>query len=192
MMQASGWQPARKLMAPGSVLPRAVLWFLVVLLAVGCATPDAGLRPEYPPIPTNVPEPALIFVAIDSLQPTLRWESFPRDKDRKAGLVSRIRNVTYDLRICRADDLGPVVYARQGLLAPSHQIEEPLEPSTEYFWAVRARFELDGHARVTEWSGFGDIADRSPRRTGRSWGWVSWRAPTLPLPNYYRFKTPPK
>ena len=39
---------------------------------------------------------------VDSLQPTLRWETFPRPADFAAdttGVMSRVRNVTYDLRI---------------------------------------------------------------------------------------------
>ena len=47
---------------------------------------------------------------------------------------------------------GDVVYAREGLPAPWHTVEQPLAPGGRYFWSVRARFELDGRERVTDWS----------------------------------------
>ncbi|MFQ5658186.1 MAG: hypothetical protein ACE5G5_11635 [Candidatus Methylomirabilales bacterium] len=117
------------------------------------------------------------------MQPTFRWESFPRPQDYEAdkvGLLRRIQNVTYDLKIWRAEDDYPVeeVYSREGLPEPLHKIEEPLEPSTKYLWSIRARFEIEGHFRVTEWG-----------------IWVSYRAqrlPRVPNPFYYRFKTPPE
>ncbi len=71
-----------------------------------------------------------------------------------------------------------MVYSRQGLPEPGHKIEAPLEPVTEYFWSVRARFELDGQTRVTPWSAaLGDPAE-GPLQ--------------LPRPSYFRFKTPPR
>lgn len=154
------------------LLPGALL--VVLLLLAGCALPIpvSGLRPEYPEVRAG-------FVEVDSLQPTLRWESFPRSQDHaedKEGLLSRIRNVSYDLRIWRAENDYPVelIYARQALPEPVHKVEAPLEPSTNYFWTIRARFELDGHTRVTQW---GVVA------TGR-------RLPLIPNPFYYRLKTP--
>jgi hypothetical protein len=33
-----------------------------------------------------------------------------------------------------------------------YRIDMMLEPSTEYYWTVRARFKLDGQTRVTRWS----------------------------------------
>jgi hypothetical protein len=47
-----------------------------------------------------------------------------------------------------------------------HTLETPLEPSSLYFWTVRARFELGGQVKVTDWG-------------------VS----RVPHPSYYRFKT---
>ncbi len=41
------------------------------------------------------------------------------------------------------------VYARAGIPALSHTLEEAVQPSTKNFWTVRARFELDGQPRVT-------------------------------------------
>lgn len=158
----------------------AVLWLLTWV--VGC-TPVAisGLRPEYP-------EARLEFAKVDSLQPTLRWEVFPRSQDRGAdreGLLGRIGNVTYDVKIWRADVEGrieypaEVAYSRRGLQEPWHKIEEPLKPSTKYFWSIRARFELDGHPKVTQWG-----VMENPYSPGVA------RSPLVPNPLHYRFKTP--
>ena len=151
-------------------------------LVVGCAgrvsVPVSGLRPHYP-------EPSLKFVEVDSLQPTLSWEAFPRPIDLgENGVKGRISNVTYDLRIWRADEESPrgypaeIVYARRGLREPWHTIEQPLMTSTLYFWSIRARFELDGQPRVTQWG-----------VTKLSYPGVP-PIRHVPHPDHYRFETP--
>ncbi len=151
----------------------------------------------------------MAYVKVDSLQPTLLWEPFPRPQDHEAdkeGVLKRIRNVAYDLKILRALDNYPIelIYARQGLPEPSHSIEEPLEPSTKYFWTIRARFELDGHSRVIAWGGWlthrGGAETDWDRLTPHASRWErtyyesldSWRQALVPNPFYYRFKTPRK
>ena len=108
---------------PGPYLARrhAVLWGLCWVIAwfslTACAVIDVsyGLRPE----PSG----------LQSTQPTLRWESFPppRDSFAVAGQAEgRLQEVTYELRIWRADwqdrprELvpGKLVYSRQGLTTP--------------------------------------------------------------------------
>ncbi len=96
------------------------------------------------------------FVQVDSLQPVLQWKSFPTAKDLKAdktGELGRISDVTYELKILRAQDSfqGDVVYTRTGLSNHSHQVERPLIPLTRYFWSVRVRFRLDDENRETGW-----------------------------------------
>ncbi len=129
---------------------------------------------------------------VDSLRPTLRWESFPRREDLEAdreGVLRRVNAVTYDLKIWKAMEgyqsrriqrqeiaaPGELVYSRTGLPGPSHRVETPLEPSTQYFWTVRARFKINGRSRVTEW---GELII----------------VPGLPfdpkIVSYYRFETP--
>jgi hypothetical protein len=87
--------------------------------------------------------------------PTLRWQAFPKAEHRAAdpALVERIRDVRYEVVIARADGLGagPVVYRRDGLTEPRHQVETPLAAGQRYFWTVRAVFTLDGRERVSEW-----------------------------------------
>ena len=95
---------------------------------------------------------------LESLRPTMRWETFPGEK------------VTYDLRIWELKELstggfredmkmlhiaskvGEVVYKSEGLTESEHTLETSLSPSTTYAWSVRARFVQDGKVRVTEWS----------------------------------------
>jgi hypothetical protein len=97
------------------------------------------------------------FAEVNSLQPILQWKSFPTAKDIKAdktGELSRARNVSYELKICRAQDSSQedIVYTRTGLQDPSHKIERPLTPLTRYFWSVRVRFKLDDDYRETKWT----------------------------------------
>ena len=169
---------------------QGLLWLIVLALVGGCTMrlSVCGLRPEYPEVLYSLTGTQVAFVWVDSLQPTLRWESFPRPQDREAdkeGILNRIGTVGYDLRIWRAENDYPaeMVYSRQGLPNASHTIEDPLEPSAKYFWTIRARFEIEGHPRVAEWG----LSEHpwplgpSPCKLGR-----------IPIPNYYRFKTPPK
>jgi hypothetical protein len=175
--------------APGAGDPtrrrRSIRWAVLLLLA-GCGPPVYGLRPEYPepklesPFLSLEPPARAAFVKVDSLQPTLQWESFPDSNDRSVELewlLGRIRNVSYDLKLYRAEHDYPaeVIYARSGLPWPSHRVETPLKPSATYFWTVRARFELDGVTRVTPW---GRI--RGVRSTDL----------VVPSPFYYGLKTP--
>ena len=161
---------------------------LVFLPLAACAAPldVAGLRPL-------APEPYSHPPKLQSLQPELRWESFPRPTDLKAdrsGWVSRVRHVTYDLRIWRGsrDPYGyqevypaELVYARTALATPEHLVEMPLAPDTQYLWSVRARFELDGQPRVTPWGVLlmpGHSVVDDPRSV------------SVPPRGYYRFVTP--
>ncbi len=134
-----------------------LLGLTIGLVLAGCTspTPIYGLRPQYPEAQV-APGPRVAFIEVDSRQPTLRWEAFPTDDDRKAdqeGLLGRMSAVTYDLRIFRAEREFPTepIYTRLGLPEPRHRLESPLEPSTKYFWTVRARFQLNGRTRVTPW-----------------------------------------
>lgn len=106
------------------------------------------------------------FTWVDSLQPTLRWETFPRPTDVAGveGNAGRFSDVTYEFQLFKAVirspwagteiyAAGPTVYERTGLHEPQHRLEEPLEPCGRYAWTVRARFKLDSKQRVTEWTG---------------------------------------
>lgn len=67
-----------------------------------------------------------------------------------------------------------LVYARDGLPEPHHTLTDSLQPATEYTWSSRARLEVDGQVRLTDW--------RAAYGT---------RFGVLPHPLYHRFRTPP-
>jgi hypothetical protein len=161
---------------------------LVVLTLGGCGTPTVGLRPAYPPTPgepKKLEGPEFLKTSwswwVDSVRPTLEWETFPRESDARHKR-ERIRNVMYDLRVWRALHANNVkevvivdlVYSRDGLTASRHRLEEPLLHAAEYVWTVRARYDLDGGPRATPWSGLAEQA----------------RLPIEPSPWRYRFTTP--
>ena len=115
-----------------------------------------GLRPMYPELSYDF-EGDLKYLEVVSRQPELQWEAFPRPEDREAddtGVLSRITDITYDLKIWKAyfDLPGELVYTRKGLSAPSHKTETPLSPMTTYFWNIRLRFKMDGYTRVSHWA----------------------------------------
>lgn len=147
--------------------------------------PHCMLEPLYPPQEDFGLFPAqLIFSEIDTLQPTLEWETFPRDEDRKAdsvGILGRINEVAYELKVWKGKDGAPeeLLYRRSGLPVPEHTIEVPLQPGTEYFWAVRAHFKFDGQERLTKWS-----CSRIPGNANRD----PCRENLIPIYNYHRFK----
>lgn len=122
----------------------------------------------------------LRFVTVDSLRPTLRWSSFPRELDRAQldpALLHKISDVSYDMKIWEAENCerGRLVYERTGLSLPEHQLDEALKPAQRYFWSFRARFAIDGQPMATRWS-FLDLNGCHP---GDITDWM-----------YYRFATP--
>ena len=162
---------------------------LGLLLLVGACAPGAviGLRPEYPPIGELYRDAGYDFVKVDSLQPTFRWEAFPRKQDLAAdkdGVLGRLTTVTYDLQIWRAGYTyqypAERVYAKRGLTETSHRVEEPLAPATRYSWTVRARFLVNGEPRVTEWA----MYEWEDARLRRPYDEI------YPSPRYFRFATP--
>ena len=106
-----------------------------------------GLAPSHPKLS--------LVATVKERQPELSWQSFPQPEDLEALSedLSKIRNVKYDLVIARGKYNVPyeVVYRREGLENNRHKLELMLMPGTKYFWSVRARFELDGEQRVTDW-----------------------------------------
>lgn len=139
------------------------LWNLAVislfLLLAGCTAPavNPGLHALYPLQKADFFNPPGAFVLVDSLQPTLRWESFPRSRDltgSNADRLRRVEDVTYELVI--ADAVRDWEYRRTGLKESHHKVETPLNPKTKYLWTVRACFQIDGEPRCTEWGAISD------------------------------------
>jgi len=69
-----------------------LFWFLIVVFSAGCGIAVVGLHPEYPPLEKKTFAIYPNFVGVDSLQPTFRWQPFPRPEDH---LAAKVQNVTY-------------------------------------------------------------------------------------------------
>src|SRR5262252_6664741 len=151
-----------------------LLWLAIQSSVSGCSKPQpaAGLRP----LPLRMIGWTRDARAqeVDSLRP----------EDVKVdigGHLANARGVTYEIQIWSADDWYPVelVYARAGLSEPVHTLETPLAPDTLYLWTIRARFDLDGQQRVTEWAFLGFNDDRVPilPPSGRYAGYYGLKTP---------------
>ena len=160
-------------------------------------TPDYMLRPLSPVrISIRVFKTPYIAghldpVNVGSTTPLLAWEKLPSTVHAELfeGASPRARNIRYDVQVFDAGPFLPdtiaaprvpqdtiaarrVVRRHADLTVPEVRVEETLTPCTYYFWTVRARFELDGRQRSTEWSGayhalHGDDDPRWDRRS--SW-----------------------
>lgn len=138
--------------------------------------PNFVLKPLYPPEPqkgldlsnmfdSKVPKKeytalgGMYFKDVNFVSPTLKWESFPRKIDYISNGKNRFSNVTYDLRIYegrgikRIDSvhISKLIHEVRNLKKPFYKVR--LEPCKWYYWTVRARFQLNGKLRTTEWSG---------------------------------------
>lgn len=142
-------------------------------------TPDYVLRPIDPPVRTSIRFRQPVFAGnqtpanVKTLTPTLSWENLPRTVRTEyfVGASPRARNLVYDVKIYNAGLAGIIVPANlvrrySNLSKATVDVEPPLSPCTYYFWTVRARFELEGRGRATEWS-FGST-NLDPRRERRS------------------------
>jgi hypothetical protein len=92
----------------------------------------------------------------DDLSPLLSWQGFPRESDISMAPqdMKRVKNVRYELVVGTGGngETPDVFYHVEGLTETSHRIPMRLEPDTRYFWSVRARFDLNGRMRVTDWA----------------------------------------
>lgn len=110
------------------------MWVLVIgLLGLTACVTLRGVTPIYP----EAGSPGFPAV-VDSLQPTFRWEP------------SSEADANYDLIIYEktSPTQGRRVYYRESIKKPEHKAEEPLKPSTEYFWSIRVR----RGEKVGDWS----------------------------------------
>lgn len=142
--------------------------------------PPYALRPIQPPSSGEQVWVPLAFPplsSVESLQPTLRWETFPRPWDLPDRVPGRFSDIRYDLRIYT--EARQLIYERSGLPSAQHTVEVPLRPCSTYAWSFRARFMLDGKPRVTEWAGLYDKIPLFPEYPWRI------RRGALPITNSY-------
>jgi hypothetical protein len=180
------------------------LTMLLAGLVAGCrvSPPVVGFRPIYPPVrygfqsfrlQSSPEDLRTLFVKVDSLQPWMKWKPFaytPKQREGQNSAVPPIERLGYDLKIWREDNgvVSALVYAREGLPEPCHRLEEPLQPATKYCWSVRARFEVNGQPRITQWS-FSQWP-WSPRDAAAQHASTPRGLNQIPFKNYYRFETP--
>jgi hypothetical protein len=179
-----------------------LLLFTLTLTACSIETQTYGLKPLYPEnkIHPGFTEWEILFTEVDSLQPLLRWESFPPPEDRelyREEFFESIINIRYDIRIWLSDNdyPGTLIYSETGLPKPQFELQKPLFYCSKYFWTVRARFEVEGKTRVTDWSISTGVMPDYLWKKGYESDWAGrypfmGRIPFIPNPNLYRFKTP--
>jgi hypothetical protein len=129
--------------------------------SAGCVMSSAfGLAPINPPTRGALTGDRFIgakfeWYAADGLRPRFKWEAFPRPGDVAAAPeeMKQVSNVRYDLLVANEENMAPgeIIYRQEGLQSPEHVINLSLRSDARYFWTVRARFDLDGRSRVTEW-----------------------------------------
>ena len=142
----------------------------------------------------NAPGIHMRYPEVDSLQPLFQWEAFPRPRDQKASnasLLSKIADVTYDLKIWEAPGDYPerLVYDISGLSDPQYRPPFPLKPQTKYFWTIRARYSLAGQSQVTRWA-FSNIPSNLPAEYPQRRPGGACDLDAIPSTNYFRFTTP--
>ncbi|HEY1286686.1 MAG TPA: hypothetical protein VGF58_00060 [Burkholderiales bacterium] len=119
---------------------------------------------------------AIRFPRVDSLQPLLRWDAFPRARDSQD-----VDSVTYDLKVWAVEDCarGALAYERSGLRLPEHRLEAPLAAGQRYLWTFRARYAAKGRPAATPWSFFapGTTCELSEIPDGQWHRFVTPRAP---------------
>ncbi len=151
------------------------------------------------------------FPKLTNNQPTLQWETMPRDSDLRTvskKVLATISHVRYDLRVWQVINNAPpkLIYEKRDLPTTSHTLEQPLAPKSRYFWSARARFEQDGVIHATNWGYYrtpyyalyGDDKvkpEASPSAVlGVFAAGVAPRDPCtldfIPTNNYYRIQTP--
>lgn len=130
---------------------KKILFFFTIIYSMlfltGCASYGTGIEPIYPPGKTYIPAPK-----VDSLTPTLAWKPFKEDG---------IENLRYDLIIFTRGGFPPKsksAYEKANITDTSHKLEKPLDPRTQYFWRVRAKYSKNGTEVTGKWNGFSTIA----------------------------------
>jgi hypothetical protein len=141
--------------------------------------------PEDPPLDYSFWKMSLQYPLVNSVRPTLKWSSFP-DKHQENEFFDStgysIKNVRYDLKIWQF--LRDISYQVTDLSENYHTLEEDLEAHSNYYWSVRACFEIKEKKVCTRWS-----SSTVPYRDSNPFVDYCERQHIL-LDNFYRFRTP--
>lgn len=161
--------------------------------------PEYVLHPREWPIETQYGPPRPAPVEVESDSPVLYWEKLP--PAIPAALFSspnpRARNLVYDVRVFSVAaglaawatvGADSVVRQYEDLSEPTVRIQPSLHSCSRYYWTVRARFDLDGRPRHTEWSGMFNMMDSPDPQRIRRGGSVPGNIQHTAF--YFPFRTP--
>jgi hypothetical protein len=144
------WHPVRDSIAlsASSMTKRNMACVAVaisVLAHVSCAT-----RTSYSVVKPVSPSPGAGTASVTSTRPKLEWQ---------LAKPSQLPDTTYDLVIYEAEHVQDyyrsewikkaLVYSRDGLKNPEHQVETSLKSGQYYIWSVRYR----QGAKISKWAG---------------------------------------
>lgn len=147
------WHPAWKAPEPGSnpfavftlepISPPASMGFLKGLFS---GRGGRGLN-------------GLVVTSIETAQPEFLWTPLEGllSATGQSRLIPQISDLAYEFRLYSAADAGvglvpgQLLFERTDLAQPLLRLSAPLESCQSYFWTVRARFQLGGFPRRTEW-----------------------------------------
>jgi hypothetical protein len=152
--------------------------------------PPHGWKSVFAITPSTPPEDFLDYPLVNSTQPVLRWEAFPRPRDaapENEQILRSITDVSYDVKIWEAPRNYPerLVEDATGLRAPAFRPRVPLASRTKYFWTMRARYRLGGELQVTRWA-YSLVPSTAPEMPAGG----SCDLDAIPPSNYFRFQTP--
>jgi hypothetical protein len=146
------------------------------------------------------PRRLIIWSKVNSLTPTLRWQPYPGEHQTIKGAeitpfissdLGKISDKQYDLKIWEVQEQMPsmLAYEAEGLSQPYHTVAKALKPNTQYLWSIRARFNINGQTRLSEWS-LSQLPCLLPTYGFKCARDYARRLGFIPPLNYYRFKTP--
>lgn len=102
----------------------------------------------------------LVVTNIETTQPEFRWVSLEEMLAAlgKSELITQVSDLAYEFRLYSAADAGiglvpgQLLLEHTNIVQPLLHLPAPLESCQSYFWTVRARFQLGGFPRRTEWT----------------------------------------
>ena len=95
-------------------------------------------------------------IRVETSTPSFSWQPVPETRNGET-LAVPAEALRYDFRVF--DDGLREVHRADDLVTPDYIMPAPLDAKAVYYWTVRARFELNGETRVTDWATCGESSD---------------------------------
>jgi hypothetical protein len=144
--------------------------------------------PDTPPLDYSFWGKHLRYPQVESLRPTLKWSSFPDERQAKQfsnTTGKRIEGVRYDVKIWQG--YGGDVFQINNIPVNYYTLESDIEPQKDYFWSIRACFELDGKSICAPWAKSTIPVIPTPVTEKRQGPYCEQPAS---IHNHFRFSTP--